>query len=87
MEFSLTHAQIEWLWGHPSGNVEETEDYTFSTQKKLMIRKHLFGSVRDSMDLDPQNPFPSSSCMLFSPTEARILKNQQTKTLHFYLPW
>lgn len=56
----------------------------FSTQKKLMIGKHLFGNVRDTMDIGPQNPFQSSSCMLFSPTEARIKKNKKQKeTLHF----
>lgn len=44
-----------------------------------MIGKHLFGNVRDTMDIGPQNPFQSSSCMLFSPTEARIKKKQKTK--------
>ena len=42
-------------------NSEETYD-----------QETLFGNVRDTMDIGPQNPFQSSSCMLFSPTEARI---------------
>lgn len=52
----------------------------FQFRRKERSGKNQFGSVKDTVDVGPQNPFQSSPCMLSSLAEAKTETNKQKPT-------